>query len=272
MRDHSICPFFGLDENYCDVGCGYISTHDVRTIIGCCSDDYTQCAKYRELGERYPHLLHQAAENNHTAMTKEMKTMEKELQNLSLQDTTANPAPLGLLGFGMTTVLLNLHNAGFFPLDAMILGMGIFYGGIGQIIVGVMEWKKNNTFGATAFTSYGLFWLTLVALILLPKTGMVAASSSQAMGFYLSCWGLFSLILFLGTFKLSRALQVVFGSLTLLFILLAAADFTGNHAIKVIAGYEGIFCGLSAIYTGLAQVINEVFDRGIAPLGVVVKK
>ncbi|MBN2645087.1 MAG: acetate uptake transporter [Desulfuromonadaceae bacterium] len=186
-----------------------------------------------------------------------------------MQDTTANPAPLGLLGFGMTTVLLNLHNAGFFPLDAMILAMGVFYGGIGQIIVGVMEWKKNNTFGATAFTSYGLFWLTLVALILLPKTGMVAASSPFAMGFYLSTWGLFSAVLFLGTFRLNRALQVVFGLLVILFFLLAAADFSGNHALKIIAGYEGILCGLSAIYTGLAQVMNEVFNREVAPLGVI---
>jgi len=194
------------------------------------------------------------------------------LQPLAIQDTTANPAPLGLLGFGMTTVLLNLHNAGFFPLDAMILGMGIFYGGLGQIIVGVMEWKKNNTFGATAFTSYGLFWLTLVALILLPKTGMIEASSPKAMGFYLTMWGMFTAVLFLGTFKLNRALQIVFGSLMILFFLLAAADFTGNHDLKTIAGYEGIFCGLSAIYTGLAQVMNEVFNRNVAPLGVVARK
>ncbi|MBW2185422.1 MAG: acetate uptake transporter [Deltaproteobacteria bacterium] len=194
---------------------------------------------------------------------------ENTMKNLSLKDTTANPAPLGLVGFGMTTILLNLHNAGFFPLDAMILGMGIFYGGLGQVIVGIMEWKKNNTFAATAFTSYGLFWLTLVALILLPKTGAIPASSPLAMGFYLSCWGLFTGVLFIATFKLNRALQVVFGSLTLLFFLLAAGDFTGNHAFKVIAGYEGIFCGLSAIYTGLAQVLNEVFNREVAPLGVV---
>ena len=274
MRDKSVCPFFGHNEDYCDVGCGYISSCDVKTIIGFCSDDYKQCMKYHELAENYPHLLHRAVDEGERRNNKlkEMETMENETQNLSLQDTTANPAPLGLLGFGMTTVLLNLHNAGFFPLDAMILGMGIFYGGIGQIIVGIMEWKKNNTFGATAFTSYGLFWLTLVALILMPKTGMVAASSPQAMGFYLSCWGMFSFILFLGTFRLSRALQVVFGSLTILFILLAVADFTGNHAIKVIAGYEGIFCGLSAIYTGLAQVMNEVFDRTVGPLGVVSAK
>ncbi len=86
-----------------------------------------------------------------------------------LKDTTANPAPLGLLGFGMTTVLLNLHNAGFFELNSMILAMGICYGGAAQVIAGIMEWKKNNTFGATAFTSYGFFWLSLVALIVLPK-------------------------------------------------------------------------------------------------------
>src|SRR5512141_1141593 len=91
------------------------------------------------------------------------------------KDTTANPAPLGLLGFGMTTVLLNIHNAGFFGLGSMILGMGAFYGGIAQIIAGVMEWKKGNTFGTTAFTSYGLFWLSLVTMIVMPKVGHAEA-------------------------------------------------------------------------------------------------
>jgi hypothetical protein len=190
---------------------------------------------------------------------------------LALNDTTANPAPLGLLGFGMTTVLLNLHNAGFFPLDAMILGMGIFYGGIGQIIVGIMEWKKNNTFGATAFTSYGLFWLSLVALIVLPKTGFGQAPEASAMVAYLTMWGLFTAVLFIGTLRLNRALQFVFGSLTILFFLLAIGDATGNHLIKTIAGWEGIVCGLSAIYTGLAQVLNEVYGRTVAPLGMVKK-
>jgi succinate-acetate transporter protein len=80
--------------------------------------------------------------------------------NVTIQDTTANPAPLGLFGFGMTTVLLNLHNAGIYELSSMILAMGIFYGGIAQVIAGVLEMKKKNTFGATAFVSYGFFWLT----------------------------------------------------------------------------------------------------------------
>jgi succinate-acetate transporter protein len=194
---------------------------------------------------------------------------QSDATTLAINDTTANPAPLGLLGFGMTTVLLNLHNAGMFPLDAMILSMGIFYGGLGQIIVGVMEWKKNNTFGATAFTSYGLFWLSLVALIMLPKTGYIQAPGDAAMTAYLVMWGIFTGVLFIGTFRMNRALQMVFGSLVVLFFLLAAGDFTGNPAIKTIAGYEGICCGFSAIYAGLAQVLNEVYGRTIAPLGLV---
>ncbi len=91
-----------------------------------------------------------------------------------IKDTSANPAPLGLLAFGLTTVLLNLHNAGIFEMNSMILAMGIFYGGLAQIIAGIMESKKNNTFGMTAFISYGSFWLTLVGLIVMPKLGWVA--------------------------------------------------------------------------------------------------
>ena len=87
-------------------------------------------------------------------------------------DKTGNPAPLGLMGFGMTTVLLNLHNAGFIGLDTMILSMGIFYGGLAQVIAGIMEWKKGNTFACTAFISYGMFWLSLVSLIALPHAGL----------------------------------------------------------------------------------------------------
>lgn len=182
-------------------------------------------------------------------------------------DTTANPAPLGLLGFGMTTVLLNIHNAGFFPLDSMILAMGIFYGGIAQIIAGIMEWKKNNTFGTTAFTSYGLFWLTLVGLIVLPKMGLGVASEPFAMGFYLAMWGIFTGVMFVGTLKLNKALQFIFGTLTILFFLLAIRDWTGSAMIGTLAGYEGIVCGASAIYAGLAQVLNELYGKTVLPLG-----
>ena len=197
--------------------------------------------------------------------------MESERLIISQVDSTSNPAPLGLMGFGMTTVLLNLHNAGFFGLGSMILGMGIFYGGLAQVIAGIMEWKKGNTFGTTAFTSYGFFWLTLVALIVLPKMGLIAAPDNSAMVAYLLIWGIFTAILFIGTLRLNRALQFVFASLTVLFALLALGDFTGSLMIKHIAGYEGIICGLSAIYAGAAQVLNEVYGKVVVPIGPVKK-
>src|SRR5205807_3231865 len=185
---------------------------------------------------------------------------------------TGNPAPLGLLGFGMTTVLLNLHNAGFFELNAMILAMGICYGGAAQIIAGMMEWRKGNTFATTAFISYGLFWLSLVALIVLTKLGWAAATNDKAMAAYLFMWGLFTLVMFIGTLRLHVAGQVVFGSLTFLFFLLAYGDFANaSPGFKHFTGYEGIFCGFSAIYTGFAQVLNELYGKVILPLGPVTK-
>ena len=117
------------------------------------------------------------------------------MSSLRLIDNTANPAPLGLLGFGMTTVLLNIHNAGYYELNTMILAMGIFYGGMAQIIAGIMEWKKNNTFGTTAFTSYGLFWLTLVGLLLMPSLGLGTATSKVAFAAYFFMWGLFTFVM-----------------------------------------------------------------------------
>ncbi|MDP9048851.1 MAG: acetate uptake transporter [Bacteroidota bacterium] len=183
------------------------------------------------------------------------------------KDGIANPAPLGLCAFGMTTVLLNLHNAGFFPMNSMILAMGIFYGGLAQVIAGVIEAKKNNTFGLTAFTSYGFFWLSLVGLMVMPKLGWTAAPTDSAMTAYLGMWGVFTLCLFFGTLKLNRALQVVFATLTILFFLLAAEHATKNESIGKFAGYEGLICGASAIYAGIANVLNEVYGRVVLPLG-----
>ncbi len=193
--------------------------------------------------------------------------MNSEPRTLSQRDTSGNPAPLGLMGFGMTTVLLNFHNAGVFELNSRILAMGFFYGGFAQIIAGLMEWKKGNTFALTAFTSYGFFWLSLVLLLVLPKMGLVEAPEKSAMVVYLIMWGIFTGVLLIATLRLNRALQVVFATLTLLFFLLALGDYTGSGTIKLIAGYEGIFCGFSAIYTGLAQVLNEVYGKAVAPIG-----
>ncbi|MBA7565130.1 Succinate-acetate/proton symporter SatP [subsurface metagenome] len=198
-------------------------------------------------------------------MQQEAKSQMSEVI-AKIKDTTSNPAPVGLMGFGMTTVLLNLHNVGLFPLGTMILAMGIFYGGLAQFIAGIMEWKKGNTFGTTAFMSFGAFWLTLSALLVMPEMGWGSAPETSAMVAYLLIWGIFTAVMFIGTLKINRALQFIFGSLALLFFLLALGDATGNVIIKQIAGYEGIICGLSAIYTALAQVLNEVYGKTIAPV------
>jgi len=185
-----------------------------------------------------------------------------------MSEKLANPAPLGLMGFGMTTVLLNLHNAGLFGLDSMILAMGIFYGGLAQIIAGIMEYKKGNTFGTTAFTSYGLFWLSLVALNLIQANGLwdVVISTSSTVAYFFM-WGLFTFVMFFGALKTNRALQFVFMSLAILFFML-----TINAAIRLpgfiqIVGIEGIICGLSAVYLALAEVLNEVHGKTILPIG-----
>jgi hypothetical protein len=183
------------------------------------------------------------------------------------KDTTGNPAPLGLMGFGMTTVLLNLHNAGLIALSSMILAMGLCYGGVAQVIAGVMEWKKQNTFGTLAFTSYGFFWISLVVLLVLPKMDWAAAPDKASMAAYLMVWGLFTLLMFFGTLRANNALITVFGSLTILFFLLAAGDLTGSEVITRLAGWEGLFTGLAAMYLGIAQVLNESYGRVVLPIG-----
>lgn len=188
-------------------------------------------------------------------------------KNVLFSEITANPAPLGLMGFGMTTILLNIHNAGFFPLDSMILAMGIFYGGTAQVVAGIMEFKKNNTFGTTAFTSYGFFWMALAALNILSEMGYGVPANSLSMAAFLFMWGFFTLFMFIATLRISKALQVVFGTLTLLFFLLAIGNFTGSTLILIIAGYEGIICGFTAIYAAMAQVINETYGKVVLPIG-----
>jgi len=185
-----------------------------------------------------------------------------------MEQKLSNPAPLGLMGFGMTTVLLNIHNAGFFPVGAVILAMGIFYGGMAQIIAGILEFRKGNTFGTTAFTSYGLFWLTLVFILLAPKLGLEPVSA-PFLAWYLFFWGLFTFLMMFATFKKNVSLLFVFLSLTILFWLLAVGHWTHGDTARLfvrIAGWEGIVCGLSAIYLAMAEVLNENLGRTVLPV------
>lgn len=195
-----------------------------------------------------------------------------------MSEKQANPAPLGLLGFGMTTVLLNfVHNARLGSVDSMILGMGLAYGGLAQVIAGIMEYKKGNTFGMVAFTSYGLFWWSYVFLNMLPRCSllypMYSTPSNEAFMAYFFVWGLFTLLMFFGTLKTNRALQFVFMSLAILFFLLAVKSLflvfdpaMDTELFTRIIGIEGIVTGLSAFYLAIAEVLNEAQGRTVLPI------
>jgi hypothetical protein len=182
----------------------------------------------------------------------------------------ANPAPLGLMGFGMTTILLNLANLGLIGVNSMIVAMGIFYGGAAQVIAGVMEFRKGNTFGTLAFTSYGLFWLSLVFIIISTVERPAVTPDNATWAAYLFIWGLFTLTMFFGTLRMNRALQTVFLSLAILFFLLTASHFITQ--MLPIAGAEGVFCGFSAAYLSAAEVLNEAYKRTVLPIGPVKAK
>jgi uncharacterized protein len=208
-----------------------------------CAGDYQQCEHYRL-----------------------MATQHKTLPSPSLLN---GPASLGLLGLGLTIILLNLFLAGLLPVPAALLGVGLLLGGLLQIGVGLLEWKREHPFGAAVFVSYGLFWLSLVALVILPQLGWGEKPQPAAMVAYLVLWGLFTIGFFVASLGQNRALQMVFGSLTLLLFLLAAAGLFDSTLLVPLAGYVGLLCGLAAIYTALAQELNNYCGRSVAPLGMV---
>ena len=178
----------------------------------------------------------------------------------------ANPAPLGLMAFGVTTVLLNVANAGYYSVNSIVLAMGIFYGGLAQVVAGAMEWRKGNIFGMTAFASYGFFWLSFAFIFILQSLHLAADADPAALGTYLFIWGLFTLLMFFGTLKANGALMVVFGTLFILFFLLAAGAWSSNADVTKLAGYEGIICGLSAMYASIATLLNDVYKRQVLPV------
>jgi uncharacterized protein len=169
------------------------------------------------------------------------------------------------MAFGMTTVILSLANAGFYQKDSVLLAMAMFPAGIGQIIVGAMEFRKGNTSGTTAFLSFGLFWESFAFLLMLPNFGLSGfAPSSASLQAYLAMWGIFSFLMFMGTLRISGALTFVFGTLFITFFLLALG--VGYNGVTTFGGYIGILCGLSAMYTSIAEVLNEVYGRILLPL------
>ncbi|HEY3362000.1 MAG TPA: acetate uptake transporter [Methanosarcina sp.] len=182
-------------------------------------------------------------------------------------DKTANAAPLGFTGLGLAAVLLSLSYIGIYPVESMIVSMAIFLGGFAQVFAGIMCWKKGDVFAGTAFSAFGLFWFSLAGLLIMPAIGWAEASSGTAMAAYLFIWGVYTFVMLIVTMKIGvRALQFVFVTLFLLFILLAVVNATGSTGLLVVAGYVGLVMGLGALYTALGMVMNEIHGKTVIPL------
>ena len=175
-----------------------------------------------------------------------------------LTDNTANQAPLGLCAFGMTTLLLSIHNLGITTLSSPILAMTIFYGGIAQVIAGIMEWKKNNTFGLVTFGSFGFFWISFATILMLPALGLAKAPGPVELATFLSVWGIFAMGLFICTLRMHKILMITLLAVVLLVVLLVIAQLTGNSLILQLGGVMGIIAGGLALYIGIGQMVNEI--------------
>lgn len=177
----------------------------------------------------------------------------------------ANPAPLGLCGFAATTWLLSLINSGSFESGniGLVLAIGLAFGGTAQMIAGMFEYKKGNTFGFTAFISYGAFWWSFALFKIFFAQGVAA----QFIAWYLLVWGTFTLMMFVATLPKNRALQSVFLALTITFYLLAIGDFMGSATITHIGGYFGLLTALCAFYLASAEILNDSYGRIILPIG-----
>jgi len=188
-------------------------------------------------------------------------------RSASVAATTANPAPLGLSAFALTTFVLSCSNAGFFKGLTIVLGLALFYGGLVQLLAGLQEFRNGNTFGATAFCSFGGFWLAYGA-VLIPAFGIIAAypnptAFETAAGYFNLAWAIFTAMMFVSSLRTNIATMCVFGFLTLTFLALAIGNFAGGTTWTTIGGWLGIITALIAWYTALAGVLashNSMFN------------
>jgi succinate-acetate transporter protein len=179
----------------------------------------------------------------------------------------ADPAALGLAGFALTTFVLSAHNAGWAP-DIVWIGLALFYGGMAQFTAGMWEFKNQNTFGATAFSSYGGFWLSLAAFVLLALFGKVPAPTlGPGLGWFLLAFAIFNTYMMVWSLKLNTAVFGVFLTLEITEILLFIGFFTGSQGLIVIGGYLGVITALVAWYTSAAVVVNRMSPRPVLPVG-----
>jgi succinate-acetate transporter protein len=190
---------------------------------------------------------------------------------IQVSERLANPAPLGLAAFGLTTLALNAFNAGLVDKssEGVVWSLAIAFGGIAQFAAGMWEAKKNNTFGFTAFSAFGAFWLFMALTNIFVKTGAIQPLTVGGESLFLVCWGIFAAYLTVATFNISRALQIVFVLLTVLFFGLAIGVHQPNGNFMHVVGWEGMLTAGSALYTSFAILLEETWGRTVLPLGVV---
>jgi hypothetical protein len=180
----------------------------------------------------------------------------------------ANPAPLGLAAFGLTTVVLSCINAGLLPPEATsaVVPLAFAFGGLAQLITGVLEYANGNTFGTVAFTSYGSFWLWYASLVWSVGAGWLKPPAEVGVAVVLLMWGIFSLYMWICTFKANKCIFATFLALSATFFLLAAGDF-GWAPGKQLGGFAGLVTAVIALYVSFAEVLNSTFGKEVLPLG-----
>jgi succinate-acetate transporter protein len=176
----------------------------------------------------------------------------------------ADPAPLGLAGFALTTFVLSMFNSGLVGKagEPVVLGLALAYGGGAQLLAGMWEFRKGNVFGATAFSSYGAFWISFWAFVTFFSDGVPAT----AVGLYLIGWGIFTFYMWIASFRTTVAVNVVFLLLWVTFVLLGIGDAAGNTSISKVGGWVGLATALAAWYASFAGVTNFTFGRQIVPV------
>jgi uncharacterized protein len=179
----------------------------------------------------------------------------------------ANPAPLGLAGFGLTTCVLSAINAGLLPHEAVavVVPLAFAYGGVAQIIAGILEFRTGNTFGMVAFTSYGLFWWWFAFLQWTVGAGWLKPAPASAVATVLLMWGIFTFLLWIVTFRASKAVFSIFLLLWITFFLLAAGDF--GFGTGKLGGYLGLLTGIDALLVAFIEILNATANRTVIPLG-----
>jgi hypothetical protein len=183
----------------------------------------------------------------------------------------ADPGPLGLAAFALTTFILSTANAGIINIgvESIVFSSALFYGGAIQVLAGMWEYRKGNTFGATAFTSYGAFWMSFwgIGHFFVPGKGMGPSDISQAVGVFLLAWTIFTFYMLIASLRTSIALVGVFSLLTLTFIALTIGKFTDSASISHLGGWLGLATAFGAWYVSFAGVTNETWKRKVIPVG-----